>query len=184
MTEREFEEYRALRATIRERGTARHAIVVAGFAGWAGLMIATTATLTLPVAALVPLLMLAVTFQVTFALHTGVERIGRYIQVFYEADATVADDARWERTAMAFGARAPKGGANPLFVEFFLLAAVANVLPLALAGAVAIEWLVVGAFHVLFAIHVLRAQRYAAKQRPIDLEIFTRLKAEQAAARG
>jgi hypothetical protein len=180
MTERELEEYRALRATIRERGTARHVIVVAGLAGWAGLAIATTVTLTLPIASLIPLVVLAVTFQVTFALHTGVERIGRYIQVFHEAED---EPVRWERTAMAFGPHAPKRGANPLFIEFFLLAAVANVLPLTLAEAIAIEWLVVGAFHVIFAVHVLRSHRYAAKQRAIDLGIFTRLKAEQTASR-
>ena len=182
MTERELEEYRALRATIRERGTARHAIVVAGLAGWAGLAIATTVTLTLPIATLIPLVVLAVTFQATFALHTGVERIGRYIQVFHEADGD-AGGPRWERMAMAFGPHAPKGGANPLFVEFFLLAAVANLLPLALADAIAIEWVVVGAFHLVFAIHVLRSQRYAATQRAIDLDIFTRLKAGQTASK-
>ena len=45
MTDRELEEYRALRDTIRERGTARVWIFVIGFGIWGGLVMATMATL-------------------------------------------------------------------------------------------------------------------------------------------
>ena len=37
----------------------------------------------IPVATLLPLVLLAACFEAIFALHTGVERIGRYLQVFY-----------------------------------------------------------------------------------------------------
>ena len=77
MTSRELEEYRALRATIRERGTARVSIAVAGFAAWAALVLTTATLATFPVATLLPLLFLALVFEAVFALHTGVERIGR-----------------------------------------------------------------------------------------------------------
>src|SRR5947208_9263461 len=77
MTPRELEEYSALRATIRERGTARVWVFLAGLALWAALTIATAALVSLPVAALLPLLTLAATFEMVFALHTAVERIGR-----------------------------------------------------------------------------------------------------------
>src|SRR5712692_11822960 len=89
MTPRDQEEYRALRATIRERGTTRIWIFVVGLVGWAGLVIATAALAALPVATLLPLLVLAVVFEAVVALHTGVERIGRYIQVFFEDDPPV-----------------------------------------------------------------------------------------------
>ena len=84
MTPRELEEYTALRETIRERGTARVWIFVAGLVAWAALVIATAALAALPVATLLPLLILAGTFEAVFSLHAGVERVGRYIQVFFE----------------------------------------------------------------------------------------------------
>src|SRR5512146_1982025 len=84
MTPREQEEYRALRATIRERGTARIGLCVIGFGVWAAVMIAAAALSPTPVSVLLPLLFLAVVFEAVLSLHVGVERIGRYIQVFYE----------------------------------------------------------------------------------------------------
>ena len=42
-----------------------------------------------PLATLVPLLVLAAAFECVFALHVGIERVGRYLQVFYED--------RWEQ---------------------------------------------------------------------------------------
>ena len=84
MTPREVEEYRALRATIRERGTARVWIFVAGLAAWAASAIATTALAAPPLATLLPLLVLAAGFEALVTVHIGVERIGRYVQVFLE----------------------------------------------------------------------------------------------------
>jgi hypothetical protein len=74
MTPRELEEYRALRATIRERGATRIWIFLAGLAAWSALVVATAALAALPVATLLPLLILAGTFEAVFSLHTGVER--------------------------------------------------------------------------------------------------------------
>lgn len=79
MTPRDLEEYRALRSTIRERGTTRAWMLLAGFGLWAALTTATAALAALPIATLLPLLILAVAFETVFALHTGVERIGQYI---------------------------------------------------------------------------------------------------------
>src|SRR6185436_2594747 len=98
MTESEVEEYKALRATIRERGSVRTCVFVAGMAAWALVALAAT-FVSIPLMAVLPLLLLAATFEAVFALHVGVERIGRYLQVAH-ADA-------WEQTAMAFGR--PKG---------------------------------------------------------------------------
>src|SRR4051812_6927724 len=100
LTPRAQEEYKALRATIAHRGTARVWITVAGLIGWAGLTVATAALAQLPVATLLPLLILGVTFEAVFSLHTGVERLGRYIQVVLED--TVADPG-WEHYAMEYG---------------------------------------------------------------------------------
>ena len=121
MTPRELEEYRALRETIRERGTARVWIFVAGLVAWAALVIATAALAALPVATLLPLLVLAGTFEAVFSLHAGVERVGRYLQVFC--------DDQWEQTAMAFGAPLAGTGSDPLFILFFGLATICNFAP-------------------------------------------------------
>jgi hypothetical protein len=174
MTARELEEYRALRETIRERGTARVWIFVVGFGIWGGLVMATVSIAALPEATLLPLLALAAVFEAVFALHTGVERVGRYIQVYYEAEP---DDLRnWEHTAMAFGRAFPGASIDPLFARFFWIATVFNFIPAILAGAVRIEWSLIGLAHLLFVARVVVAERHAAHQRATDLDHFLALK--------
>jgi len=169
MTPRDQEEYRALRATIRERGTTRIWIFVVGLVGWAGLVIATAALAALPVATLLPLLVLAVVFEAVVALHTGVERIGRYIQVFHE------NGRGWEQTAMAYG-RTFRTFNDPLFAVVFIVAAALNYVPVLIAEPVPVEVAVIGAAHLLFVARVVVARRAAARQRTLDLERFQRLK--------
>jgi hypothetical protein len=176
MTPRELEEYRALRATIRERGTARVWVFMAGLTAWAALTIATMALAAVPVATLLPLLVLAAAFEAVFSLHTGVERIGRYIHVFLEDEAS---DTGWEHRVMKFGAMGRlASSSDPLFTIFFLSAALFNFVPVLLAGAVPVEYGVVGAFHVLFIARLIVARRASGRQRAIDLERFQRIRRE------
>src|SRR3954466_12106876 len=172
MTARELEEYTALRATIRERGTARVGIFVAGLAAWAALVVATAAVSALPLATLLPLLVLAATFEAIFGLHIGVERVGRYIQVFFEDDS----ERGWEHTAMAFGRTPGPVGTDPLFTKVFWLATFVNVLPALLYRPVVVEWVACGAAHVLLAIRILVAKRQAGQQRALDLARFQQMK--------
>jgi hypothetical protein len=173
MTPRQLEEYRALRATIRERGTARVWVALAGLLGWAGLAIGTAAAVPFPVATLIPLVVLAATFELVYALHTGVERIGRYLQVFFEDEA---GDPGWETRVMTYGRRFSAAGADPLLTGIFGAAAACNLVPCLLAGAVPVEWAVVGGVHLLVLGRLVLARRNAARQRPIDLERFQQLK--------
>ena len=93
---RHHAEYVALRATIRERGTARMLLVPFVITAWAAVAVATSAVITVAISTLVPLLVLAAGFEAAFALYTSVERIGRYLQVFHERDATPAGStSRW-----------------------------------------------------------------------------------------
>ena len=69
MTPRELTEYRTLRDTIRQRGTTRLWVFLAGLAAWAALTLATAALAALPVATLLPLLILAAAFEAVFSLH-------------------------------------------------------------------------------------------------------------------
>lgn len=165
------EEFAALRATIRERGTARMILLPAALALWAGVAIATTAAVALPIAALVPLVVLAAGFEAIYALHVNVERIGRYIQVFHETEGG------WEHVAMAFGRRFPGGGPDALFSALFLTATALNYLPIVLGGATA-ELIVAGVLHLLLAFHIGTARRRAALQRQLDLERFETLREE------
>ncbi len=174
MTGRAHEEYIALRATIRERGTTRVCVFAGGIVAWAALAVATAALSSTPVATLLPLLVLGSVFEAVYALHVGVERVGRYLQVFHETD----DAASWEQTAMAFGR--PKGAASidALFAMPFLLAAVFNVAPLLVADPTRAELVFVGGAHALFVLRLAVARHAAATQRAIDLERFGQLKRE------
>lgn len=173
MTPRELEEYKALRDTIRERGTARHWIVIVGLAVWAGLVIAAGVMNAVPALTLVPLLFLACVFEVVFTLHTGVERVGRYVQVFFEAHEEAAS---WEHVAMAYGRTFGGGGIDALFSPIFWAAAILNFIPVSLSQPVAADWPIVGLAHLVFIVRVWRAKRQAAGQRAVDLERFTKLK--------
>jgi hypothetical protein len=172
MTERAPEEYSALRATIRERGTTRVWVFVAGMAAWGGLTVATATLASTPFAVLLPLLILSAAFEAVLSLHVGVERIGRYIQVFYEEDAP-----GWEHAAMAFGRPAGAMVTDALFSIPFCLAALCNIGPaLIIEPMRAAELIVVTGAHVLFILRLVAARAGAARQRAIDLERFRELK--------
>ena len=168
MNPRELEEYRALRDTIRTRGTARVCLFVVGFCTWAALSLAALALPLPPVATLASLAVLAATFEAVLALHVGVERVGRYLQVFHED--------RWEQTAMDFGAPLASSGADPLFASLFVIGAFLNAIEVAGADAVRLEIVVIGATHALFLARVIIARRTAARQRVADLDRFRALK--------
>lgn len=170
------EEYIALRATIRERGTLRHVLFVVTLGLWGALAVVAAAMIGLPVATLVPLLVLAAGYEAVAALHIGVERVGRYVQVRFEGDRGDAQGppTTWERTAMAWGARFPGTGTDPLFGVVFLAAALLNYVPVLLTG---VAWEIVGfaALHALFIWRVVHVRLWAARQRAEDLARFRQL---------
>jgi hypothetical protein len=166
---RSDDEYVALRATIRERGTVRIVLLPLVFIGWAGTAVATAAVITVAVSTLVPLLVLVVGFEAIFALHVNVERIGRYLQVFHEPAGG------WERVAMSFGQRFPGTGPDPLFSRLFTLATSVNFLPVALGGGIP-EIVVLAVLHLLFVNRVRMARAFAASQRVQDLDRFIALR--------
>ena len=167
------EEYVSMRATIRERGTARMVLLPIIFVGWAGTAVATAAVIGLPVSTLVPLFVLVAGFEAIFALHVNVERIGRYLQVFHEARGG------WEHVAMRFGQRFPGTGPDPLFSRVFVLATSVNFLPAALGFENVPELTLLGVLHVVFINRVRLARGFAAAQREKDLERFMALRAER-----
>jgi hypothetical protein len=174
MTPRELEEFRELRATVRERGTARIWVFVAGMIGWAGLTIATASLAALPVATFLPLLILALTFEAVFSLHVTVERVGRYIQVFLEDEE---GRRGWEHVAMAVGPPLKGTSVDPLFTAYFVIAVFLNTGPALLAQPLLpIEAGAVLAAHVIVIVRILVARGIASRQRAADLKRFTELK--------
>lgn len=175
MTPRDIEEYKALRATIRERGTTRVWIVLAGLTGWALTTVGAVAVAAPPVVTFIPLLLLIATFEIAYSLHMGVERIGRYIQVFYEDDGV---SPGWEHRIMNFpatGRRRP-GGGDPLFGTSFWVATIANLIPAIFMEPLPVEWMIVGVGHLMFALRVAVARQQAGRQRATDLDRFREMK--------
>ena len=180
-----LEEYRALRATIRQRGTARFVVTTITFVSWAGLLLAADSLSVIPVIGLIPLLVLAVGFEVGFAMHFGVERIGRYLQVRYEtADALPS----WEHSVMkAAAAKAPNPRIDALFAWPYGLATTLNLFVVllmlgpsgegadtsAVGAAPPLAFWIYALLHALLVGRIVSARRIARRQRDADLKLFS-----------
>jgi hypothetical protein len=167
-------EFQILRDTIARRGTLRQALLPATLASWgavAALLLAFREDVS---TALFALGVLVGGFEAIHALHVGVERIGRYLQVFYE---TNADGPLWESTAMRLGPGLPGSGVDPLFTAVFLAATVANLSLVTLPPGGTWDYVVLAA-HAVFIVRVVRARRAAAQQRAVDLETFTAVRSQ------
>jgi len=174
-------EYRELRATIRERGSLRHLTILITFSVWTATMLWAASTFSVPIFFVLPLVVLVAGFEVAFALHVAVERIGRFIQVQYEGK--MGGPVSWERTAMAL--RVPGGGIDPLFLKVFLAAAILNLLagiwtsPIASAstdgGFERAELATFVGAHAAAVVRWISAARYARSQRVRELSAFEEL---------
>lgn len=163
-------EFAALRQTITLRGTVRMALLPLILFGWALLGLLILLYGELPLAGLFPLAVLAGGFEAIHALHVGAERIGRYLQVYYESGTS--GSPQWETTAMAVGPALPGGGIDPLFSVVFVLCAVVNLLPSMIPQPTQVELGFLVAIHGAFTLRVIRARGAAARQRAVELESF------------
>jgi len=173
------DEFRVLRQTIAVRGTVRMVLVPLTLFGWALLAAALVIFSDWPIAALLSLGVLVGGFEAIHGLHVGVERLGRYIQVYYESDAP---GPQWESTAMRLGPGLPGGGVDPLFTVVFVCAALANLLTVFIPPPPVAEAVLPVVLHAAFIIRVVRARRAAARQRGNELEMFKKVRAESPAA--
>jgi hypothetical protein len=156
----------------------------ATLAAWAALVIAQLAFIPLPLAALASLAVLAAGFEAVNALHVGVERIGRYIQVFHEETENGVGSARWETTAMARPPGAgqdgqpalPGGGIDPLFTLLFAAALLLNFAVALVPSPGLTEAGVAGLFHLILLGRIVRARIASGKQRAADLEHYRRIR--------
>jgi hypothetical protein len=165
-------EFAVLRQTIAMRGTVRMLLFPATLLGWA---LVAGAFGEEPYRLVLSLGVLVGGFESIHALHVGVERIGRYLQVYYES----ADGPRWETTAMALGPALPGGGIDPLFTTVFIAVTIVNLIPSVTASVRPVEFVLLALLHVLFVIRLIRARGAAARQRAVDLETFKAVRAQQ-----
>lgn len=173
-------EYLVLRQTIAARGTVRMALLPFTLLGWSAASLAVLLAIEIPVAALFPLAILAAGFEAIHALHVGVERIGRYLQAYYE---TSSDGPQWETTAMKIGPALPGGGIDPLFSVLFVSAAFVNLIPALVPEPTRLELGVVGALHAAFVLRVVRARGAAARQRAVELDNYRAIRAQDASSK-
>jgi len=174
-------EYRVLRETIAARGGLRPILAMVGLGLWSLTLTLVLVWLPYPVATVIPLLLLLSTFEIIRPLHFGVERIGRYLQVFYEEDGQtdrpLAQTPSWERSAMRLSA-VPGTAGHPLFIPVFFLATIANTLPVLLAQppATPVELAALGVPHLAFMLWLLKTERTMRAQRAAELEQFRALR--------
>lgn len=167
-------EFQVLRATVASRGTVRQALVPVTVIGWGVTATLLTSGIQTTVISLVSLAVLVAGFEAIHALHVGVERVGRYLQVFYENGL---DGPSWESTAMRIGPGLPGGGIDPLFSILFAMTTAVNLFLLAWPANT--DWDVAVVFvHLAFVVRIVRARRAAAQQRAVDLETFTAVRAQ------
>jgi hypothetical protein len=179
-TSQEDLEYASLRTTISQRGTVRVALLPATITAWAVMAGALVLFGDLPIATIFPLAALVGGFEAIHALHAGVERIGRYVQVYYEADT---GGPRWETTAMAVGPSLPGGGVDPLFTVVFVCATIANLAPLLAVEPTMSELVLLALLHLAFLVRLVRARVAAARQRAVELESFRAIRSQQSASK-
>jgi hypothetical protein len=174
-------EYAVLRHTIATRGTVRMVLFAVVVIAWATLALIVLTFADAPITSLYPLAILVGGFEAIHALHVGVERIGRYLQVYYE---TVEAGPRWETTAMSVGPALPGGGVDPLFTVVFACVTFVNNIPaLALQPrATETELGVIGVLHLALVIRIVRARGAAARQRAVELETFRAIHSQSPAA--
>ena len=172
-----LEEFRALRATIRARGSLRLALATSGFSAWALVLVAVLAWLPNPIAGTIPLVLLVSGFEVNRMLHLGIERIGRYLQVFYEdhADADAGTPA-WERTVMKLAPSVPGAGGHALLLPTFLIATLINFLSVVLPGPLPLELGVMAVPHLVFIAWMIWCDRGMRRQRAQELEAFAKIR--------
>ena len=172
-------EYLVLRRTIAQRGALRHILVVCGTGTWALSLTAVLVWLAYPVAFLIPLLTLVATFEAIRPLHFGAERIGRYLQVFYEemgeAERPLGDTPSWERVAMRFGA-VPGVGGHPLFLPVFVLAASVNFMAAIYHRPGLLDHMLLALIHAVFGGWMFTAHGAMKKQREIELNRMRHLR--------
>jgi hypothetical protein len=174
----ELEEYRQLRATVRQRGSLRVVLFVVTMGTWAVVAGLVGTFISLPLASLLPLIVLVSGFEAVHQLHVAVERIGRYLYVRYESGM---ERPMWETAIAAFAAghRPSTRPADAIFSLVFI-AAVAVTFLISVMGATLPEMAGIGAIHALAIVRIISARIAAKRQRAEDQKRFEEINGDRA----
>ncbi len=113
----QLEEFRALRASIRDRAIARLLFLAVAWVAWAAL--ATAIMLVLPAAPLLalPLVVLFAAFEVNLGIVRSTERIAAYLRVVFEERRAAPG---WESTCAELARHDSAAAGDPLFFWIFV----------------------------------------------------------------
>jgi len=159
-------EYASLRQAIAQRGQMKATVALVGLLGWAALWLAGFVLLSDVRVTAVSLAVLWATFEIIRPLHIGAERLGRYLQVFYEVPGQLP---AWEHTAMALGASVPGAAGHPLYIPLFVGATLLNATALWVDGPLTFEGALMLGPHLALLWWLWRADRAMRVQRVDDL---------------
>lgn len=172
-------EYASLRQAIAQRGQMKATVALVGVLGWAALWMAAFVLITDERATAVPLAVLWAAFEIIRPLHIGAERLGRYLQVFYERAGTLP---AWEHTAMALGAAVPGAAGHPLYIPLFVGATLLNATALWVDGPLTFAGALMLGPHLALLWWLWRADRAMRVQRVDDLARLQALRPPPVAA--
>lgn len=159
-------EYASLRQAIAQRGQMKATVALVGLLGWAALWLAGFVLLSDVRVTAVSLAVLWATFEIIRPLHIGAERLGRYLQVFYEVPGQLP---AWEHTAMALGASVPGAAGHPMYIPLFVGATLLNATALWVDGPLTFEGALMLGPHLALLWWLWRADRAMRVQRVDDL---------------
>ena len=151
-------------------------LVPVTFIAWSALSLVVLSFEDVPVASFFTLVILAAGFEAVHALHVGVERIGRFLQVYYEDQP---GGPRWETSVTSVGPGLPGGGIDPLFTFIFAAAAFLNMMLVLIPGPSRTELGVAAVLHLGFVLRLARARGASARQRAVELESFRAVRQRQ-----
>ena len=126
----QLEEFRALRASIRERAIARVLLLAMTWLGWAALATAIMLVVPAPLLLTVPLVVLLAAFEVNLGTVRAAERVSNYLRVVFEERRAVSG---WESASADLASRYPSSVGDPLFVWVFIAVLCANYLCVVIA---------------------------------------------------
>ena len=174
----QLEEFRALRAAIRERTIARVVFLAVAWAGWAAL--ATAIMLVLPAVPLLalPLVVLLAAYEVNLGTVRGTERIGAYLRLVFEERRAVPG---WETASADLARRYPATAGDPLFFWVFVAVICANYLCVVIAAGEtadpstrvredSLDLALVTALHGAVLLRFVQGRRALSKARVRELE--------------
>jgi hypothetical protein len=174
----QLEEFRALRASVRERAIARVLLLAMTWLGWAALATAIMLVVPAPLLLTVPLVVLLAAFEVNLGTVRAAERVSSYLRVVFEERRAVPG---WETASADLARRYPASRGDPLFLWVFVAVLCANYLcvviaipettdPSARTREDLLDLALVTALHMSLVVRFLLARRALHAGRARELE--------------